>query len=135
MLDAGFTYNEPIVKEVTSIEEFLNLSTGMPRLVFCSPAHSGHNGLLSQEVVEAGRPDEGILVSSETVLTNLQNMQPGALVVHGNEEWMRGIDYNTEHPDGIALLIAKPCSSAISDRFALSGSARPNPERCPVSLQ
>ena len=37
---------------------------------------------------------------------------------------MRGIDYNTQHPAGIALLIAKPLSSERAYRQALGRVGR-----------
>ena len=123
LLDAGFAKNDAVVNTVDDIEEFFELTEGMPRLVFCAPGLIGLDGgvlraddILYHRIKPPGMPDEEwdkeiIHVSAETDLAILQDMQPGDVVVHNTEEWFRGVDYHTAHPDGIALLIAKPFSS------------------------
>lgn len=72
-MDAGFTYNEPTVQTVDDIEEFLDLTIGMPRLVFGSPAYTGNDGELVGELSEQwfqfDRPDENITVLTELTKT------------------------------------------------------------------
>ena len=140
LLDAGFAKNDAVVNTVDDVKEFFERTKGMPRLVFCAPGLVTRDDLMC-DILDEIRKKETLNVSAETDLTKLQNMQPGDVVVHTTEEWFRGVDYNTAHPDGIALLIAKPFSSERAylqalgrvgryatncERFILSETARVN---------
>ena len=98
VLEAGFEkLDEGEVITVNSVAEFLRLTNGMPRLVYGRSALEGElRGCHEKNVTQYA------------TITNLRATQ----TLLQTEPWMmRGLDYSTEHHTGIALLIARPCSS------------------------
>ena len=98
ILEAGFDkLDENEVITVNSVHEFMHLTNGMPRLVYGRSALEGElQGCHEKNVTQYA------------TITNLRATQ----TLLQTEPWMmRGLDYSTEHHTGIALLIARPCSS------------------------
>ena len=116
LLDAGFTYIEPPVEIVESAEDFIERTVGMPKLIF------GDEALL-QLLTNGAKPlARQILV--EPNLDDIHDLDVDEIVFVSDETWMRGIDYGTAHPAGIALLLGCPCSSVRAYRQALGRVGR-----------
>ena len=115
LLDAGFVNIEPPTEEVESVAEFIKLTEGMPRLIFGEP------DILELLIEDITMPRQ---IHTDLQLTQIHDLKVNDVVFISDEEWMRGIDYNTTHPTGIALLLARPCSSIRAYRQALGRVGR-----------
>ena len=87
----------------------------MPRLIFGT--HDLMEQLMSVDTVKKK-------ILSELVLDKIHNLSVNDVVFVEDEEWMRGIDYRTTHPAGIALLLAQPSTSLRAYRQALGRVGR-----------
>ena len=92
------------------MEVFKEKTRGMPKLVYGEDSHADYFG------TECLKDEEREVA--------LLNMLPTTCIVQTDETLMRGIDYCTTHPEGIALLIAKPCSSKRAYHQALGRVGR-----------
>ena len=95
---------------MVNVETFREKTRGMPQLIFGKDSHTDY---FTTDCLKNDDREVALL-----------NMLPTTAIVQTEETLMRGIDYSTTHPEGIALLIAKSCSSTRAYHQALGRVGR-----------
>ena len=109
ILDPAFaaTVDDAEVVVVGSVREFLEQTADMPRIIFSAAAASDLSDL-SDLFALAGADVKRDCADPD----GLRNMSRDQLFIQSTEELMRGHDYSTSLPCGIALLVASDVSSS-----------------------
>ena len=109
VVDIGLeSIDEKKVIEVDTVEEFFTATNGMPRIVFGDVDQMPETPRFTVDV-----GDERIY-----------KMKPTDTFVQTKEWLMRGLDYGTEEPQGVAVLIAKSFASTRALQQALGRVGR-----------
>ena len=118
VMNPGFTQPDyEDVQTVLSLRHFLETTEGMPKVLFFDPNDKRWD---AQAVLE--RKLDTIQDSFE--LEHYEDITANTILLQTEEELMRGVDYRTKVPKGIALLLMQPLSSVRAYRQALGRVGR-----------
>ena len=118
IMDPGFVqpdYDD--IDTVQSLRHFFEVTKGMPKVLFLDP----EDAKWDPKVIEERKLDT---IQDSEELEHYENITSNTCFLQTEEDLMRGVDYRTKVPQGIALLLMRPLSSIRAYRQALGRVGR-----------